>query len=106
MINLFGHTVLVTTLRAASITLVYVLSLTASGQTVSFFDGVGIQFGGDANWNSQVGATRLDNGRVVERVLQLPEIPANARVTTQLNIWAAEDHWDRAGNIQLVNSSG
>lgn len=77
-----------------------------SAETVSIFDGVGIQFGGSAGWNSQSGTTRLDNGRLVERVLELPEIPTGARVTTQLNIWASQDPWDRAGTIELVNSSG
>ena len=87
-----------------------VLALACGGtihaETVSVFSNVGIQFGGDANWNSQVGTTRLDNGRVVERVLQLPPIPESARALTQLNIWASGDAWDRAGSIQLVNASG
>ena len=92
--------------RAAIVAIILTTCSAIHAQTVSFFDGVGIQFGGDANWSSQTGTTRLDNGRIVERVLQLPEIPTNARVTTQLNIWASADHWDRAGNIQLVNASG
>jgi hypothetical protein len=79
---------------------------TVAAQTVSLFDGVGIQFGGDANWSSQPGTTRLDNGRIIERTITLPEIPANARVSTQLNIWASDDPWDRAGNIELVTAAG
>jgi hypothetical protein len=79
---------------------------TLRAETVSVFNNVGIQFGGDPNWNSQAGTTRLDNGRIVERVLQLPAIPESARATTQLNIWASGDAWDRAGSIQLVNASG
>ena len=92
--------------RIGVLTFLVTWSPLAQGQTVDVFNDVGIQFGGDANWSSQSGTARLDNGRVVERVLELPEIPLNARVTTQLNIWAADDPWDRAGNIQLVTTSG
>jgi hypothetical protein len=73
---------------------------------VSVFDNVGIQFGGDVNWNTQSGVTRLDNGRLVERTITLPELGDYSRVTAQLNIWAQDDHWDRAGNIQLVTAGG
>lgn len=86
--------------------LVSVVAAHATAQTVSVFDDVGIQFGGDVNWHAQTDVTRLDNGRIVERTITLPELSDTARLRTQLNIWAQDDHWDRAGNIQLVTSAG
>lgn len=79
----------------------------ARAQTnVSIFNNVGIQFGGAAGWHNQPGVTILDNGRIVERTLELPPLDDFARVTTQLNIWAQDDHWDRAGNVELVTPFG
>jgi len=84
----------------------FVFAPPAAAQTVSVFDDAGIQFGGDANWHAQPGVTRLDNGRMIERTIALPELDDYSRVTTQLNIWAQDDHWDRAGNIELVTAGG
>ncbi|MBX3433671.1 MAG: hypothetical protein KF847_10155 [Pirellulales bacterium] len=77
-----------------------------SAATLSVFNHVGIQFGGSAAWNSQPGVNRLDNGRIVERQVTLPALGPYSEVTTQLNIWAADDPWDRAGSIQLVTAAG
>jgi hypothetical protein len=73
--------------------------------TVNIFNHVGVQFGGDAAWNSQTNVNRLDNGRIVERTLTLPAIGQFSQVTAQLNIWGASDPWDRAGSIQLVTGT-
>lgn len=79
----------------------------APAQTnVSVFDDVGIQFGGSTGWHNQTGVSILDNGRIIERTLTLPPLGDYARVTTQLNIWAQDDHWDRAGNVELVTPFG
>lgn len=79
----------------------------AAAQTnVSVFNNVGIQFGGSTAWHQQSGVSILDNGRIVERTLELPPLGDYARVTTQLNIWAQDDHWDRAGNVELVTPFG
>lgn len=77
-----------------------------SAQNVPVFSNVGIQFGGSTAWHNQPGVSILDNGRIVERTLELPPLGDNAKVTTQLNIWAQDDHWDRAGNVELVTPFG
>lgn len=80
--------------------------VTRAQTNVSVFNNVGIQFGGSTAWHNQSGVSILDNGRIIERTLELPPLGDNARVTTQLNIWAQDDHWDRAGNVELVTPFG
>ncbi len=74
--------------------------------TINVFQSTGIQFGGDANWNRQSSTSILDNGRIVERIITLPALGPFSRVTTNLNVNAASDAWDRAGSIYLSTATG
>lgn len=66
----------------------------------------GIQFGGDPDWYGRRGIEILDNGRVIERTVTLPELGDFAQVEAQLNIWAESDPWDRAGSVYLATPAG
>lgn len=78
----------------------------AAQTTVNVFQNTGIQFGGNAGWNAQAGTTILDNGRIVERTITLPTLGPFSRVTTNLNVKAGTDAWDRAANIYVVTTAG
>ncbi|MCA9257581.1 MAG: PEP-CTERM sorting domain-containing protein [Planctomycetales bacterium] len=86
---------------------VWNFAATAWGQgRAVVFSQAGVQFGGDPAWEPQTDVLRLDNGRVIERTMDLPFIPPNAKITTRINVIAAGDHWDRAGAIELVTPNG
>ena len=101
-----------TSLRAfftATVTVACVLLLgrpAPGAQTINVFRHAGIQFGGDAAWSAQDGTTILDNGRIVERTITLPELGPFSRVTTNLRVVAADDPWDRAASIYVSTTAG
>ena len=74
--------------------------------TIEVFKNAGIQFGGNVSWNLQPGVTVLDNGRIIERTITLPEIGPFSKLTTNLKVTAGDDAWDRAGSIYVVTPTG
>jgi hypothetical protein len=81
-------------------------NLQAAQTTISVFENAGIQFGGNASWNHQRGVSILDNGRIIERTITLPQLGPFSRVTTNLKITQGSDAWDRAGSIYIPTASG
>jgi hypothetical protein len=81
-------------------------SVDAAQTTINVFQNTGIQFGGDVNWKAQTGTTIRDNGRVVEKIVTLPELGPFSRVTTNLNVIAGTDPWDRAASIYVATAAG
>ncbi|BBO34771.1 peptide-N-glycosidase F-related protein [Lacipirellula parvula] len=93
-------------LIAAAIGSTWSATANAAQTTIDVFKNAGIQFGGNASWNAQPGVSILDNGRIIERTITLPELGPFSRVTTNLKLTAGSDAWDRAGNIYVATAAG